>query len=172
MPLHILTAAACGGLLIAFMPRIRQRIHHLRVVYHVTHTQIRQQRERDAAEVFAYEVNELLDRQRRDTGASLLISHDDYGGTHYDVVPMNQRTHQPRLSPKMVLFHAQHLPIDQQTTAPQHPITTLSQAATYRVTSVYSGIRAGSFGRPDRARTTRILTAWTGNNGGDDDDAA
>lgn len=133
MALHIIGIAACGGLLVVLPSlRLRRTIRTRRVqsdplAYNM------------AACQFAHDVEKRLAHLQ---GAQLLISHDEWGGTHYDIVPTS------RLMPHNTLvqiFHTQHLPIDLQPTDPQ--------SIAYHA---YSSLRRGSFGRPQPQRNPYV----------------
>lgn len=171
MPLHIFVGVAtCGGLLF-IVPRLRRTICHQRVQSDPLAYSM-------AARQFAHDVEKRLaphlfadTPHGRQQVATLLISHDEWGGTHYDIVPTSRLM--PR-NTRVQIFHTLHLPIDQQPTDPQ--------SIAYRA---YSGLHHGSFGHTNplpvptvtRARITRVLptldmlNTWTedtttGTNGG------
>ncbi|MGZ6360909.1 MAG: hypothetical protein ACXWP0_04410 [Ktedonobacterales bacterium] len=157
MALHIIAGVACGGLLAILTPRIHHTIQHKRVqadtlVYGI------------AAWAFAQDVQTLLERHTRETGQQLIVTVDQWGGTHYDLAAINPRTGEPVKRLAITMLHG--YPIDKQQTEPRTP------AIAYRA---YSGIHRGSFGRPD-AYTTRadystkplptVNTSTTDDNGG------
>lgn len=66
-----------------------------------------------AAYRFACDVNKRLAERQ---GAQLLVSYDEWGGTHYDIVPTHSLATE---NLRVQIFHTQHLPLDQQPTDPQ-----------------------------------------------------
>lgn len=162
MSLHLLGGVlACGGALLAIMPRLRHQIRHLRIMHRAVHTTPDPLITNMAAWRFACEVNELLKRAQRETGATLHIHTDSDGGTHYDLAPVNPRTGAPRMHPSVAFFHRGSI-TDTQPSVPT--IAAVPVPVSHR----------GSFGRTPYTslpRITKPLPVWTrsdDDNGGPD----